>query len=558
MSLNFKPLVKIATITCFLTACGGGGGSSKGPQSNIPAPPVIPNISIEDVTVTEGNEGTTDAVFTVTLDQATTNTVTVDYATSDDTAIAGEDYVAASGTLTFDANITSQQITVLVNGDTLYSDADPTEYFNIALSNASIGSISTSMALGKIENDDLSKVEAYKKLRRDYVSHVSALPDAWFDYMLDIDLDADNDKDVIMFASLFNDGTELNMVIFRNKEGAGFEQETTEYIAGSRGDHIVADFNGDGLEDLYWSDSGYDELGVKIFGAQERLFIQQDNGSLLDVTSTHLPEMILASHSTCSSDIDNDGDIDIYAGGLGDPRILVNDGTGVFNESNDLLPLNLISAAWIQEHRHEPGVIADMMPSFSWCEMSDFNKDGNVDLILGSNNNEETMFGNGELIGQSHVLLINDGVGNMQYTSNSIISSSENTTVEMIAVDYDLDTCTDLATLNTDYNNSTKLTIFKNDCQGSFDIDYEYEQTEIGGLQWVNSLNAKDINGDGYTDITGFYTSILFSENFTYAELSAAKTYLNDINASTFTSNVITESVAVKIGPVAFISLGQF
>ena len=58
-------------------------------------------LSINDVTVTEGNSGTTNATFTVTLDGAATGTVTVDYATANGTATAPSDYTATSGTLTF-------------------------------------------------------------------------------------------------------------------------------------------------------------------------------------------------------------------------------------------------------------------------------------------------------------------------------------------------------------------------------------------------------------------------------------------------------------------------
>ena len=54
-------------------------------------------LSISDVTVTEGG----DAVFTVTLDSDVDTGFTVNFATSDGSAIAGEDYTALSGTLTF-------------------------------------------------------------------------------------------------------------------------------------------------------------------------------------------------------------------------------------------------------------------------------------------------------------------------------------------------------------------------------------------------------------------------------------------------------------------------
>ena len=68
----------------------------------------MPGLSVNDVSVTEGNSGTTTANFTVTLSAAATSTVTVSYATANGTATAGSDYVAASGTLTFAAGTTTQ------------------------------------------------------------------------------------------------------------------------------------------------------------------------------------------------------------------------------------------------------------------------------------------------------------------------------------------------------------------------------------------------------------------------------------------------------------------
>jgi large repetitive protein len=77
-----------------------------------------PSLSINDVTVTEGNSGTTNATFTVTLSAATSSTVRVNYATADFTAFQPGDYTATSGTLTFAPGITTQTITVPVIGDT--------------------------------------------------------------------------------------------------------------------------------------------------------------------------------------------------------------------------------------------------------------------------------------------------------------------------------------------------------------------------------------------------------------------------------------------------------
>ena len=93
-----------------------------------------PNLTINDVTVTEGNSGETIASFLVTLSPAPIRSVTVNYATADGTALAGSDYQAATGMLTFAPGQASQTITVLVNGDWL---GEPSEAFFVNLSSPS-------------------------------------------------------------------------------------------------------------------------------------------------------------------------------------------------------------------------------------------------------------------------------------------------------------------------------------------------------------------------------------------------------------------------------------
>ena len=111
----------------------------------------LPAISINNVTVTEGNSGTTNAVLTVTLSQTSTSTVTVNYATANGTATAGSDYVAQSGTLTFTAGQTSKTVTVAVNGDT---SVEPNETFVVNLSAPVGATIADSQGVGTINNDD--------------------------------------------------------------------------------------------------------------------------------------------------------------------------------------------------------------------------------------------------------------------------------------------------------------------------------------------------------------------------------------------------------------------
>ena len=113
----------------------------------------LPSVSIGDVTVPEGNSGTSNAVFTVTLSAASASTVAVDYATADVSAAAPSDYTAGSGTLTYAPGQTSQQVTVAVKGDTV-SELDET--FVVVLLNPTNATIvGTAVGTGTITNDDI-------------------------------------------------------------------------------------------------------------------------------------------------------------------------------------------------------------------------------------------------------------------------------------------------------------------------------------------------------------------------------------------------------------------
>ncbi|HEX9000675.1 MAG TPA: choice-of-anchor Q domain-containing protein, partial [Blastocatellia bacterium] len=111
----------------------------------------LPGIFINDVTVAEGNAGTSTATFNVTLSTASTQTVTVQYATANGTATAGSDYVATSGMLTFNPGVTSQPIVVTINGDTVL---EPGETFFINLSNPTNAVLVDAQGRGVIVNDD--------------------------------------------------------------------------------------------------------------------------------------------------------------------------------------------------------------------------------------------------------------------------------------------------------------------------------------------------------------------------------------------------------------------
>ena len=100
-----------------------------------PAPvapaPAQAEMRIADARVIEGNSGSRTLAFSVTLAAPSTATVTATFATANGNAMAGTDFVAVSGSLSFAPGETARTVSVTVNGDTV---PEPTESFTMNLS----------------------------------------------------------------------------------------------------------------------------------------------------------------------------------------------------------------------------------------------------------------------------------------------------------------------------------------------------------------------------------------------------------------------------------------
>jgi hypothetical protein len=110
-----------------------------------------PALKINDLSLTEGNTGTTNAIFTVSLSAASGRTVSVHYATANGIATAPSDYLSKSGTITFTTGQTSKTIAITVKGDTL---REVNENFKVNLSSPVNASISDGLGIGMILNND--------------------------------------------------------------------------------------------------------------------------------------------------------------------------------------------------------------------------------------------------------------------------------------------------------------------------------------------------------------------------------------------------------------------
>lgn len=127
-----------------ITAAGGG-----------------PTIAINDVSLPEGNTGTSSAGFTVTSSaQAPAGGISFTVNTANGTATAPADYVAISAqTFTIPAGQTSVSVPVTINGDTEF---EPDETFRVLLSAATGATITDAEGLGTIQNDDAALAEIFQ------------------------------------------------------------------------------------------------------------------------------------------------------------------------------------------------------------------------------------------------------------------------------------------------------------------------------------------------------------------------------------------------------------
>jgi hypothetical protein len=110
-----------------------------------------PSLSINDVSVLEGDRGTTIAVFTISLGTASGQSVTVNFATANGTASSGTDYTSRSGSVTFAPGETTKTIEINIKGD---RKKESDETFFINLSSPTNAAVLDGQGLGTILNDD--------------------------------------------------------------------------------------------------------------------------------------------------------------------------------------------------------------------------------------------------------------------------------------------------------------------------------------------------------------------------------------------------------------------
>ncbi|HLF16860.1 MAG TPA: Calx-beta domain-containing protein [Candidatus Thermoplasmatota archaeon] len=154
------------TVVLTLTA-PSGGGSALGATTTVHTLTIqdedVPVISVANISPTEGDTGSSNAAFTVTLSPVPAASVSLDYATAAGTATAGNDYESVSGHLDFAAGTSSTDILVPILGD-LFDEPPTPETFTLTLSNLAgsgavfSGGLSTLTATANLQDDDTTEL----------------------------------------------------------------------------------------------------------------------------------------------------------------------------------------------------------------------------------------------------------------------------------------------------------------------------------------------------------------------------------------------------------------
>lgn len=277
---------------------------------------------------------------------------------------------------------------------------------------------------------------------------------------------------------IFNEVFQKQGIQYIHKENVynDFNQDRLLYhMKSTEGPKIaIGDLNGDGLEDFY------------IGGAKDSpgaLFIQSRGGKFKSTNESLLERDKGSEDLQCLFfDADADGDLDLYVTSGGNEfssgsfalmdRLYINDGSGTFTKSGQLLPNGIPESS--------STVIA-----------SDFDGDGDMDLFIG------IRLKSGEIgVLQNGYILKNDGKGN--FTNSTRVVAPELIDLGMITdaiwSDYDGDGNDDLIVVG----EWMAITVFNNNGGKLKKVTEEVGLADTHG--WWNRIEAADMDGDGDID----------------------------------------------------------
>ena len=292
-----------------------------------------------------------------------------------------------------------------------------------------------------------------------------------------IDANGDGFTDVFFATGEFQLTGELSSILAINDGKGNFTASTEEFndnmpTASHARKSIVADFNNDGLNDIFVFDHGFD--GNPYPGSNPKLIIQVKKGTFswskfYGQTGFH--------HGGAAADIDNDGDIDIFVGGF-KPFFLINNGDASFEMKFDRFDNSI-----------EKVLIAELI---------DVDKDGFIDLLAGAHEQE----------GDNTSIYWGNRNGSFTNNLRTIIPSVPNygTILDFDAEDIDNDGDRDLIINRTggganNFYNGVRIQLLSNNGNHAFaDISNRIDNPGTNTDGWFPWIRAQDIDNDGDID----------------------------------------------------------
>lgn len=250
-----------------------------------------------------------------------------------------------------------------------------------------------------------------------------------------------------------------------------------------------ADLNGDGRSDVFVNAHGWD---APPYPMEVNALLLSEANRLTD-RSLGLPQQLGFTHSAALGDIDNDGDLDIYVGGMANgvaPYILINDGSGTFTPDYDRLPIEVTSFA-----------VQSLCAAFV-----DTDNDGFPELILGTYAN----YSSAQVLGNDRTGRFTIRARGLPPPPQSPRGGTEVFAMWIESMDFDGDGWRDLVISFTNPaapeggNGGTALQLLRNDRSGGF---VDESQERLGSARandftgYVDVVQAIDINGDGALDL---------------------------------------------------------
>lgn len=279
--------------------------------------------------------------------------------------------------------------------------------------------------------------------------------------------------------------------------------DVVPYVSAPR-DSVIADFNGDGINDIFIADHGVDYEPFP--GYQNSLILSAPNGKFINATST-LPQILDFTHGATSGDIDSDGDIDLFVTQAGSKTdiphyFLRNNGKGVFTQVKvgELLDKRYSYLSWSDSLKRKKNLY--FMPGLEFID-----DDDKLDLILLSGKLEgresKIIFGSNSGFKKKNVLKLKSGrFGNKNLGYNYLVT------------DIDKDGDNDIIILHTTNNPKlgitshvgTDIQVLIQDKNRKFidKSDFYFPGIAFDYGSFGVSMNLIDLNNDNKKDLTIF------------------------------------------------------